>query len=403
MPGGRHRVARRATLRGSAALGTVLLVAGTLVVGPVAAGAADPAPTSRGGSTTTRPAPTTTTTTTLPPLAAKPLPGPGGTVAWAPSGRGVLGQPLLYLASTGAAGLAWMPPRLVRAVVVPGTGDPLPSPWGGQVDPAARPDLVAAFNGGFQFGDFTGGVLAFGQAYRTMLDGQASFVVFADGTSTVALWGRDVTSATPGVAFVRQNLQLLVDGGAPTPAASGAAWGASVAGIATMRSAIGVDANGGLVWAGGRLSPFDLASALVAGGAVRGMQLDINPDWVNFNEYVPGPDGVVHGAPVYGASRADRYLTPDRRDFIAVFLRATVVPGDSGRPARAAGHAAPDPQAGRRGRLTPRIAGRLTPRIARRISRAGRISRGAGARAAWGGSSASTAAAPGRSGRGWSA
>ena len=98
-----------------------------------------------------------------------------------------------------------------------------------------------------------------------------------------------------------------------------------------MRSAIGVDAAGGLVWAGGRLSPADLAAALVAGGAVRGMELDINPQWVNFNLYQPGPDGVVHGQPVYGATGADRYLSPDSRDFIAVLVRGTVIPTGPGR------------------------------------------------------------------------
>ena len=111
---------------------------------------------------------------------------------------------------------------------------------------------------------------------------------------------------------MRQNLGMLVDGGQPTAAsASPGNWGGSVAGVATARSAVGVDANGGLVWAGGRVSPNDLARALVAGGAVRGMQLDINPDWVNFNLYAPGPDNVVHGQPVYGATSADRYLTPE--------------------------------------------------------------------------------------------
>jgi hypothetical protein len=94
-----------------------------------------------------------------------------------------------------------------------------------------------------------------------------------------------------------------------------------------MRSAVGVDANGGMVWAGGRLSPLDLAHALVAAGAVRGMQMDINPSWVNFNLYQQSLDGIVHGSPVYGATGPDRYLSPNSRDFIAVLIRAAVIPG----------------------------------------------------------------------------
>src|SRR5439155_13298483 len=105
------------------------------------------------------------------------------------------------------------------------------------------------------------------------------------------------------------------------------AWGGSVAGPATMRSAVGVDGNGALVWAGGRLTPLALADALVAAGAVRGMEMDINPDWVNFNSYDVGPDNVAHGNGVFGATGADRYLRPNGRDFIAVFVRGTIVTG----------------------------------------------------------------------------
>jgi hypothetical protein len=252
---------------------------------------------------------------------------PGGSVAWQPTGRQVLGRPVLYTGNSGNAFVAWMDPELVRPAVVPGTGDPLGSPWGGQVDPSQRPFLVAAFNGGFKFGDFSGAVTAFGATYRAPVGGVASFIVYDDGSYTVGAWGRD-NDPNKKVVALRQNLGMLVDGGAPTPAAASPGnWGASVAGVATMRGGVGVDANGALVWAGGRLSPQDLANALVAAGAVRGMQLDINPDWVNFNSYDVGGDGVAHGNGIFGATGADRYLHPDGRDFIAVFVRGTVAKG----------------------------------------------------------------------------
>ena len=283
------------------------------------------ATTAAGASTARRPS-----TTTAPPAPAAVA--PGGSVAWHPAGRQVLGRTVLYLGSAGGADLAWMPPNLVRPVVVPGSSDPGgPWPWGGEVDPGNRSYLVAAFNGGFMWGDFNGGVLAFGHSFRDLAAGQASFVVFADGSFTVGLWGRDVNPG-PNVVAVRQNLSMLVDGGAPTPAAgSPGSWGHSVGTVTTMRSAVGVDAKGGLVWAGGGLSPLALANALVAGGAVRGMEMDINPAWVNFNLYQPGLDGVVHGSPVYGATGPDRYLSPNSRDFIAVVIRAAVVPGAPGK------------------------------------------------------------------------
>ena len=254
-------------------------------------------------------------------------PAPGGSVGWAPQGRQVLGRPVLYTGSANGAFVAWMDPELTRPVVVPGTGDPLGSPWGGQVAPDQRPFLVSSFNGGFKWGDFDGGIIAFGASYRGPAAGEASFIVYADGTYTVGAWGRD-NDPNKQVVGLRQNLGLLVDGGAPTPAASNSgAWGASVAGVATARGGVGVDANGGLVWAGGRLSPLDLANALIAAGAVRAMEMDINPDWVNFNSYDVGPDNIAHGNGLYGATGTDRYLSPDGRDFIAMFVRGTVVAG----------------------------------------------------------------------------
>ena len=118
-------------------------------------------------------------------------PGPGGTVSWTPQGRQVLGRPVLYTGSANGAFVAWMDPELTRPQVVPGTGDPLASPWGGQVAPDQRPFLVSSFNGGFKFGDFVGAVQAFGQSYRSPVAGIASFIVYDDGTSTVGSWGRD--------------------------------------------------------------------------------------------------------------------------------------------------------------------------------------------------------------------
>jgi hypothetical protein len=254
-------------------------------------------------------------------------PAPGGSVVWQAASRPVLGRPVVYTGNVGGAFVAWMDPELVRPVVVPGTGDPYGSPWGGQVDPAQQRFLVAAFNGGFKAGDFSGAVIAFGGQYRSPADGQGSFIVYDDGSFTVGSWPRDVDPAKK-VVGLRQNLGMLVDGGAATAAAASPGnWGGSVAGVATMRGGVGVDANGGLVWAGGRLSPQDLANALVAAGAVRGMQLDINPDWVNFNTYDVGGDGIAHGNGVFGATGADRYLHPDGRDFIAVMVRGTVAKG----------------------------------------------------------------------------
>jgi hypothetical protein len=282
--------------------------------------------TSTTAAPTTTTAAATTTTAAVPPVPAPPA--PGGSVSWAPSGRSVLGRPLLYTGAANGAFVAWMDPQLARPVVVPGTADPGgPWPWGGQVAPESRGFLLASFNGGFKWNDFSGGIIAFGRGFRDLQPGVASLVVYGDGSFTVGAWGRD-NDPSKQVVAVRQNLPLLVDGGQPTPEAGNVgAWGGSVAGPATMRSAVGVDANGALLWAGGRRTPIDLANAIIAAGAVRAMEMDINPDWVHFNSYDVAGDGSAHGNGLFGATGADRFLHPDGRDFVAVMVRGTVIPG----------------------------------------------------------------------------
>jgi len=237
---------------------------------------------------------------------ATPVPAalaPGGGLPWAPAGRTALGQPLIFTAQSGGVGLAWLDPGLLHPVLVAGTTDPAgsPGPWGGQVPPGLQSSLAAAFNSGFKMGDIHGGWVGWGTVWRPPEAGDASLVIDTGGQATVGQFGRDVFSG-PDTAYLRQNLSLLVDHGAPVPSVNDpGAWGASVSGAATWRSALGVDAHGALVYAaGGGLTPAALAQALVAAGVQRGMQLDINPMWVSFNTYQPFPNGAVQGTKVYG-------------------------------------------------------------------------------------------------------
>jgi hypothetical protein len=279
-------------------------------------------------------APTTVPVTTPPPVVTPPAPPPqpGGAVAWGPEGRSAVGRALVFRGNANGVEVAWLDPQLTRPVFVPGTGDPGgPWSWGGQVAPEVRGQLVAAFNGGFQMGDVRGGWYHDGRTLKALVPGEASLVIYDDGRATVGEWGRDV-DLTPDVVSVRQNLRLLVDGGAPVPAAaSPAAWGGSVAGVATARSGVGVDANGALVLAQARVSPQGLADALVAAGAVRAMELDINPDWTTFVLYGQNPDGSVSGQKVMGSGGpGGLYLSPYARDFFAVLLEPAVVAGGTG-------------------------------------------------------------------------
>ncbi len=272
------------------------------------------------------------------PLASDPLPGEGHWVpagrptVWAPDGRPNGTVPVVYTTTlrpgsgSSPTGLALIDTKLTKTVLYAGTEEPSGSwPAQGAIDPSVRPELVAAFNSGFRLGTGSGGWYTDGRAALPLQDGYASLVVHADGSATVGVWGRDVT-LTPDVVSVRQNLHLLVDGGAP--ANLGSSWGATLGGgSAVWRSAVGVDAAGDLIYAGGPgLDPAGLANVLVAAGCVRAMELDINPQWVSFSTYVAAPlapPDQVQGTPLlagmnYGPTH---WLEPSSRDFLAVFTR----------------------------------------------------------------------------------
>ena len=61
-----------------------------------------------------------------------------------------------------------------------------------------------------------GGYYTDGKSVIPLRNGAASFVIYRNGTATIADRGRDDTMG-PDVASVRQNLDLLVDHGKPVP------------------------------------------------------------------------------------------------------------------------------------------------------------------------------------------
>jgi hypothetical protein len=174
-----------------------------------------------------------------------------------------------------------------------------------------------------------GGYYTDGRTIIPLRSGAASFVVYRNGTSTVGVWGRDVTM-TPEVVSVRQNLDLVVDNGAPVPgldAADTTKWGATLGDqVYVWRSGLGVTADGALVYVGGPgLNITDLADLLARAGAVRAMELDINTDWVNFSTYQPAA-ATGQATPANGTEllpgmtgTPDRYFQPWwARDFITL-------------------------------------------------------------------------------------
>jgi hypothetical protein len=261
----------------------------------------------------------TSTSSTSGQQASGPLPDPAalapfgnpaaGQGTWSPVGRPVRGVPAIYQTAlvppggTRPAGIAWMDTRLLAARLYSGSKSPGGGPYRytAPIQPAQAATLVVAFNGGFLMKDASGGYYTQGRTIDPLRQGAASLVIYADGSVALGAWGSDVRMSA-NVVSVRQNLVPLVAGGRPTPQAASPdwqAWGstcgaascaASVPGIEHQwRSGLGITAAGALVYAAGpTLDPLQLGQLLARAGVVRGMQLDINPDWPDFVSYTPG-------------------------------------------------------------------------------------------------------------------
>ena len=111
--------------------------------------------------------------------------------------------------SSYVAGIVSMDQRLVRFQLRPGTEDPGPGHWGGDVAPAGHPrGLLATFNGGFRL-DSAGGGFYLNGGKGALVNGAASVVYYRDGTIKIGTWGGAVQMG-PDVAGMRQNLKLMV-------------------------------------------------------------------------------------------------------------------------------------------------------------------------------------------------
>jgi hypothetical protein len=268
-----------------------------------------------------------------PPAGIAPLPGEGH---WE-TVTTVHGQPAVRVAhvrpdrehTSFLAGVMWLDPNLVRGQLHPGFQDPGGS-WQAAtaLTPAEGRTVVAAFNGGFRLnGASHGGYYSEGRTVRPLVDGAASLVLRTDGTTTVGAWNREVRM-TPNVASVRQNLVPLVDDGQVNPSCrSGgtAEWGSTVGQVAFIhRSGFGITADGGEVYVGGpALSVCSLGQILQASGVVRGMELDINPNWVSGAYFHPSLNGLPEAFRLFPGEKvaAEHYFSPSSRDWYAYYAR----------------------------------------------------------------------------------
>jgi len=235
------------------------------------------------------------------------------------------GQPAVSVArSPSGVAMLSFDQRLVELRLHSGTVDAGGSGWrfGPAVLGAELGRLVAAFNGGFKFSTGVGGFESYGRVGAPLGNGLGSIVTYTDGRTDIGAWNQGVPAAGPPVASVRQNLTLLIDNG--TAAANVdciSCWGATLGGVTDpARSALGITADGRLVWAGGEhLTPLELADALLGARVVRAVELDINPEWVV---------GYLYGHPL----NSRRRLTAAPGGGVGSPAPVPVVPGQNGVP-----------------------------------------------------------------------
>lgn len=346
----RHRRRRRLPFIVPSAV--LLLVIGGLVAWRLSGSAAGKATSARDhprATTTTTVEVTTTTTRPVvvppyepPPVTPKispPLPGEGRWVrmdAWDPGPPSVLTTTFRPDPTDPAvtAYVAWMRTSTTQVALYPGYEGPGATSLnrGPEMVPqSAWPRLLATFNSGFYEADSAGGFFTHDTLYFPMIKGLATVVADADGAVDIVDW-EGTTKPGADIVMARQNLPLLVDGGAATAAsADPSLWGLTLHGApAVWRTGLGIDAKGNLVYvAAPDQTAASLAQILVEVGAVRAMQLDINPEWPIYVTYggsgakspsifVPNPNSVP-----------DRFLFPATKDFFAIYRR---LPGVTQQP-----------------------------------------------------------------------
>ena len=114
-------------------------------------------------------------------------------------------------------------------------------------------------------------------------------------------------------------------------------WGSTIGQAAYIhRSGFGVTARGAEIYVGGpSLSVCSLGTILLDAGVVRGMELDINPNWVSgayFHDHAHGPPSGFRLFPGEQVA-AGHYLSPSSRDWYSWSLRTPQTTGDRPPPA----------------------------------------------------------------------
>jgi hypothetical protein len=241
----------------------------------------------------------------------------------------VSGQPAAWIAQRDGVTLMRFDQGLVRLHLHAGSAEPLGGGWsyGSKISGREIHRLLAAFNGGFRLSYGSVGFMANGRVAVPLTAGLGSIVTYQDGGTQIGAWREGVPAQGRRVASVLQDLNLLVDQSAAAGNVESCAigcWGSTLGGgVDVARSALGITGDGRLVWAAGEsLSPSTLAGALIAAGAQRAVELDINPEWVAGYLYVHRGSGPVAVPVVPGQTGIPgQLLSPYSRDFFTIVAR----------------------------------------------------------------------------------
>ena len=267
------------------------------------------------------------------PVFAKPLPGEG---VWHRTGPMVNGGPPVLVTTfrpstvypSIVAYVLWIDHTRTNMAYYPGRYEP-PSaidrgPMMVPVDQRNR--LLATFNGGFTHVDTNNGSAVNGHTNEPLIDGNATLVGYRNGTVNIVKWSGS-TTAPRNVAWARQSLTPILWNGKLNPQLNtdpnSVQWGYTLGGVTfTPRTAVGVDAHGNVMFVvASEATVISLAQILQHIGAVRGMEYDINPEWHTLITYSHHNGLGASMVEPQNQQTASRYLTPDDRDFMAVFTK----------------------------------------------------------------------------------
>jgi hypothetical protein len=252
---------------------------------------------------------------------------------WHPTGSNFQGGPPVLVTvfrpetayPTTVAYVAWFDHTRTSIAFYPGRYEPPNAAVRGpmMVPFDQRWRLLATFNAGFTYAYNGNGSSINGRENEPLKQGLATLVQYKTGAIGIGIWhGGVVTSKR--VAWARQSLPPIVWNGKLNPNLNDSKeWGETIGNsVRVWRTGVGIDRRGNLMFAVANYQTVEsLARLLKHAGAWRAMQFDINSFWHTLITY--NHKGGFHATLVEPQPNhtAQRYLTPDDRDFFAVYRR----------------------------------------------------------------------------------